>query len=56
MVPPNLNSWSIRRKENVESQQKHANKKNFCEQFRVQRNFKLGNNSKNAQERGMHSC
>ena len=29
MVPPNLNFWSISRKESLESQQKHALRKRF---------------------------
>ena len=38
MVPPNINFWSISRKEILETKQKHAlKKKEFCEHYCVPR-------------------
>ena len=36
MVPPNSNFWSISRRESLESRQKHALRKSFCEHYCVQ--------------------
>ena len=41
MVAPNLSFWSISLREGLESQQKHALEKGFCEHYCVQMTFQI---------------